>query len=111
MTPQKKYQTAIENGQLRADEMQSSAVGQLDTLYHKLVKQESASKRFLSSLLPHKIENRGLYLWGGTGRGKTHLMDAVGLALQRSTGRNLTYTLGAGRGELWSSVWDILLIN
>jgi len=75
MTPQEKYHTAINEGQLKADDAQARAVLQLNTLYHTLVAAQSSKQNRFASLFRRKTGHRGLYFWGGTGRGKTHLMD------------------------------------
>ncbi len=61
----------------RHDAAQLEAVNRLDDLRSRLL----ASRRspgFLTGLLPGRrvvVPERGLYLWGGVGRGKTWLMD------------------------------------
>lgn len=68
------YQLLLDQGGFESDPEQLTAAGALDELWHALRKQEQP--RFLNRLLgqkPHYV--RGLYLWGGVGRGKTWLMD------------------------------------
>lgn len=58
------------------DDAQLKAVARLDDLRQRLLVRRSAG--FLSGLLPGRRAvqpERGLYLWGGVGRGKTWLMD------------------------------------
>ena len=60
----------------QADPAQESAVDALEELRARLVERESpgALRRWLMQLrAPQSV--RGLYLWGGVGRGKTYLMD------------------------------------
>jgi cell division protein ZapE len=64
----------LEAGELRPDEDQRRAVEHLDRLAAEL---EAKPKRGLLAKLAGKAPKavRGLYLWGGVGRGKSMLMD------------------------------------
>lgn len=76
MTPLEHYQADLQREGFSADEAQAKAVAKLDKLYHKLIKPDQPG--FLSKLLGKKNSQepiRGLYFWGGVGRGKTYLMD------------------------------------
>lgn len=81
-SPKSLYQDKIKNNQLSADPYQASAVDVLDQLFWKLETAEKAhnehkSKPWFSRVLfKSEAESiQGLYLWGGVGRGKTHLCD------------------------------------
>ena len=70
------YETRVADGRLRADPAQHAVLPQLDTL--RLWLETHADRRiglfaglFAKPLMPPK----GLYLWGGVGRGKSMLMD------------------------------------
>ncbi len=71
------YRALRESGQLRADPDQEQAAARLDSLATALeatrTQSGSALKRFFSRTPPPAP--RGLYLWGGVGRGKSMLMD------------------------------------
>ncbi|HEY0116445.1 MAG TPA: cell division protein ZapE [Allosphingosinicella sp.] len=70
-----RYQALIAAGELRPDPDQAAAVEQLSALQAKL---ESGGARsgFFSRLLGARPEPvRGIYMWGGVGRGKSMLMD------------------------------------
>lgn len=80
------YQQALENGEYRPDDVQREAITRLDGIWQALSQREGgepASKGLFGKLnrLMGKGKNepqtpaRGLYMWGGVGRGKTWLMD------------------------------------
>ena len=81
------YHQALENGEYRPDEIQREAITRLDGIYQALNQRETAAetpgKGLFGKLkkLTGKGKNeaqtpaRGLYMWGGVGRGKTWLMD------------------------------------
>ena len=67
-------QHAAEHG-FTLDESQLKAVEQLERLYEDLIGLEQLES-FLQRLLAKKRTVKGLYLWGGVGRGKSFLMDS-----------------------------------
>ncbi len=68
------YQRLLGKDGFESDPEQLTAAGALDELWHALRQQEHP--RFLDKLFGKKPQYvRGLYLWGGVGRGKTWLMD------------------------------------
>lgn len=85
MTPLEHYQLDLESPDFNHDASQALAVARLDELYHRLVAKEQAKTGFWFGLAsyfrqwfyPNKPINpqKGLYFWGGVGRGKTYLMD------------------------------------
>lgn len=69
MSPQQRYRRLLAAGQLIEDAHQARAVELLDDLHCRL------QQRPRLKLLRRRRSERGLYLWGGVGRGKTLLMD------------------------------------
>ena len=80
MTPWQRYQKDLERPDFQKDSAQEDAVKRLQSLYDKLVEAErdrSKPKAKLFRKLKKGKEEpvKGLYFWGGVGRGKTYLMD------------------------------------
>lgn len=77
MTIRQAYATALLSEDLVADAAQQRVVDRLDQLQHTIVQRGSLFNR-LRRHLPggaRQSATRGIYLWGGVGRGKTFLMD------------------------------------
>lgn len=76
LSPLQRYQQDLEKPGFIRDPAQQCAVEKLDRLYHQLLAKPD-SVGLLDRLLGRgRIEPvRGLYMWGGVGRGKTYLMD------------------------------------
>ncbi len=69
-----RYQALVAAGELTPDPQQATAAARLDLLQRQL--EGPASVGLLGRLLGKKQASpRGLYLWGGVGRGKSMLMD------------------------------------
>ena len=77
LPPKQWHQQQIQRGELIADPAQTKIVDQLQGLYERLISnQPPPPKRFFSwRKAPAATTERGLYIWGGVGRGKTWLMD------------------------------------
>lgn len=84
MTPVDNYRLALQRGELEPDPAQAAFVGRLQDLHQRLVQRqrEPAPGTDLVSRLrrvfrpaPAAAPVRGIYVWGGVGRGKTLLMD------------------------------------
>ncbi|EPF14010.1 AFG1-like ATPase [Cedecea davisae] len=86
LSPASRYQQALAEGSYQPDEVQREAVMRLDTIWQALTTEtqpENTAGLFarFGKLLgkrdaPTSREPvRGLYMWGGVGRGKTWLMD------------------------------------
>jgi cell division protein ZapE len=67
-----RYRALVAAGELRADPDQETAAAALDRLALGLTRGRRAS---LLGLLRKPQQLRGVYLWGGVGRGKSMLMD------------------------------------
>ena len=65
-----RYRALVEAGELRPDPEQEAAARCLDALQQELEKEPGLLALFLK---PEPL--RGVYLWGGVGRGKSMLMD------------------------------------
>ena len=92
LSPASRYQQALNEGTHQPDDVQREAVNRLEMIYQELtakpadVDQSSGLKAAFGRLLGKKMPQtqapvRGLYMWGGVGRGKTWLMDLFYLSL------------------------------
>ncbi|WP_272690292.1 cell division protein ZapE [Providencia sp. PROV152] len=89
ITPIMRYQQALAEGNYQPDDVQRRAVERLNEIYQQLISTSSLNehnekpsglKMRLGRLLGKKHTStiepvKGLYMWGGVGRGKTWLMD------------------------------------
>ncbi|MCI2290014.1 cell division protein ZapE [Enterobacter sp. I4] len=102
LSPSSRYQLALSEGTHQPDDVQREAVNRLDTIYHELqakpadAVQSSGLKAALGRLLGKKEPQvnapvRGLYMWGGVGRGKTWLMDMFYQSLPGSRKQRLHF--------------------
>jgi len=70
--PRARYRTLVKSSALDADPAQQEAVDRLQELHNNLKHYRSPHRGFFGA---RKTPPKGLYLWGGVGRGKTLLMD------------------------------------
>lgn len=70
------YHQAAKQAGFIHDAAQEHAVEMLEQLWEQLIDFKQKRNRFLGRSLRSPVSPRGLYLWGGVGRGKSFLMDA-----------------------------------
>lgn len=78
MTPKQKYQLDLQRPDFQFDAAQQHAVEQLQRLYDDFVSRSTQKASLLNKLFGKKTATtplKGLYFWGGVGRGKTYLVD------------------------------------
>ena len=82
-----RYERLVAAGELRADPDQRAAARRLDRLQKELEAEKPGG--LFSQWFARKHRPRGLYMWGGVGRGKSMLMDlfvqTLGIAEKRRT--------------------------
>ena len=104
MTPKQAYLDAIKYHNFIPDPVQEKAVQLTHTLYQQLTNQppqnysthyswiQSIAQKLLFSFLPHRQNQiKGLYFWGGVGRGKTWLIDSLFNSLPFSDKRRIHF--------------------
>ncbi|MEE8119864.1 MAG: AFG1/ZapE family ATPase, partial [Gammaproteobacteria bacterium] len=80
-TPRDRYEADLLRPEFTPDHAQCSAVQLLDALFFNLVadrtSRRSMSRKLKDLFRPARKHKpvKGLYMWGGVGRGKTYLMD------------------------------------
>ncbi len=70
------YHRALERRGFRSDASQLRAVERLEQLYEEWTDYKAKRSNALWRLVVHPPLPRGVYLWGGVGRGKSFLMDS-----------------------------------
>lgn len=80
MTPLQRYQQDLRTGGFNPDPAQQHAVNLTQTLYDELLKAQQRGGLALNQLMARLVRKRpapikGLYFWGGVGRGKTYIVD------------------------------------
>ncbi|HYG29468.1 MAG TPA: cell division protein ZapE [Allosphingosinicella sp.] len=85
-----RYDALLAAGELRPDEDQKRAVAVLDRLAAEL--RQKPKGRFLARLFgSNGPAQRGVYLWGGVGRGKSMLMDLAFSAIEAEPKRRVHF--------------------
>lgn len=72
----KKFLELCQERNIVPDAAQRAAADRLDHLYRQLITFKQARSNRLKKLISRMPPPRGLYFWGGVGRGKSFLMDA-----------------------------------
>ena len=79
LSPLQRYHRDVASGALLADPAQENVMGQLDDLCGRLLARAAERNTFRARARKlmggSAAPERGLYIWGGVGRGKTHLVD------------------------------------
>ncbi len=70
-----RYNTMIADGELRADADQAAAALRLETLQAELEAVPPRGSILWRAFAKKPVSPKGVYLWGGVGRGKSMLMD------------------------------------
>ncbi len=76
LAPRLWHQHQIEQGVLQSDAAQSAAIAHLQRLWDELLEFKAYRERPFMKTFGRRPPPRGLYLYGGVGRGKSMLMDA-----------------------------------
>lgn len=70
------YQHALSERGFKADDAQRAAVARLQQAYEEWVAFKAQRANKLKRLIVRPAVPRGIYMWGGVGRGKSFLMDS-----------------------------------
>jgi cell division protein ZapE len=76
MNVQEFYQNALQQRDFKADEAQRLAVDRLQRAYDEWVDYKAKRSNSFKRLISRPDVPRGVYMWGGVGRGKSFLMDS-----------------------------------
>jgi len=85
------FQQALAERGIRADAAQQAAALRLQGFYDELVAFKAARRTRLRKLLVHPALPRGVWFWGGVGRGKSFLMDCFFAAVPYARKRRVHF--------------------
>lgn len=92
MRPSQAYRAGVADGRWQSDPAQLAVLEELDRVHDELTERErSGAFAKLARRLKRDAPVRGLYLWGGVGRGKTFLVDLFFAHLGLSAKRRIHY--------------------
>lgn len=74
-TPLQRYEAAVATDDFNHDPIQQKAMEYLDGVYHQLLENSEEKKGLFGLFKSAPTPPKGLYMWGGVGRGKTWMMD------------------------------------
>lgn len=92
-TPLERYHFELRRDDFFADPLQAAAIAKLDEIYRNLVAvkpQYARWPRFIRRTSP-AVTAKGLYLWGGVGRGKTFVIDTFYACLPSPIARRVHF--------------------
>src|SRR6202035_5551171 len=69
------YEHELQIRDYRSDDAQRAAVERLQRCYAEWVAYKARRSNAFRKLIVHPDLPRGIYMWGGVGRGKSYLMD------------------------------------
>lgn len=76
MNPLQRYQSDLDKNKILQDDKQAQAVTKIQRLFDELISTSTIKPSFIDRMFKNNKKSvQGLYLWGGTGRGKTYLVD------------------------------------
>jgi cell division protein ZapE len=91
-TPLSRYQQLVEQCEITSDAGQRAVIDALEERYMMLTQQQPTSLlEKLFGRINEKERMRGLYLWGGVGRGKSMLMDIFFHSLEMENKRRIHF--------------------
>ena len=85
------YRDTIERRGFLADDAQYAAVLRLQRVYEEWIAYKARRSSALRRLVVHPPLPRGVYLWGGVGRGKSFLLDSFYLTLPLTRKRRVHF--------------------
>lgn len=75
LSPLQRYQRAISGDEFTRDEQQYQAMQYMDEIHQQLLANAEQKKGLFGFFKADPKPAKGLYMWGGVGRGKTWMMD------------------------------------